>query len=112
MFGAKPINGYPSRTAAILSMLESGMSRQAIARELEISTSTVGVLIHSATRRSGSGDDGGRPPSMVSINYDVMRELRPHARRRCTTTLALAQQLIETVVEAGLIDAVLDDGAA
>lgn len=45
----------------------------------------------------------------VVVPADVLDRLAPHAERRGVTINALVRQLLETVVDDGIVDAILDD---
>lgn len=98
----KPTAGYPSRTEAVLAMRDKGLSPPEIAAELQIAYGTVKVLIAKSA--------AGPPPVKVSIAHDHVRALTPHADRRGCTVHELVRRIVGTVADAGLVDAVLDDG--
>lgn len=106
----KPILGYPSRTEAILAMRRQGLSTRVIADRLDISTGTVSALEHSAlrskTRAKRPAEEHGRT---VLFPVDILDRLAPHAARRGMHANRLARLIIETVIDDGLVDSVLDD---
>ena len=129
MSGPKPCLGYPSRTAAILGMLDRGLSRAEIADRIGIPLGTVAALECSAARSLGrraatspsseSALTASRDASSVAtapshgrailIPESVLRALRRAAARRGLTPHELARLLVVTVADNGLVDAVLDD---
>ncbi|SUZ33907.1 hypothetical protein ROE7235_03688 [Roseibaca ekhonensis] len=102
---AKPALGYPSRLAACRALQAQGLSTKQIAAEFArageaISESNVNTTLCNGRRREfGTFEMGLR-------HFD---QLLPHAHARGVAPRELATRLLATVIEAGLIDAVLDD---
>ena len=104
---AKPIAGFPSRTAAVLAMEERGIDRAEIARRLDLNVSLVSSLILNSRGR----------PRLPSAEYNgylrvpfVDRDaLLPAAVARRTSISDIAGRLLNAIVEDGLIEAILDD---
>lgn len=46
----------------------------------------------------------------VVMPLDVLRQLEPHAARRGIHRNQLVREIVEAALDAGLVDAVLDDG--
>lgn len=109
--GAKPTLGYPSRTDAVLALRKQGRSTPDIAIALGVEVKTVSALEHSA----GRGRRAPRPAEQLGrtilFPVDVLDALGPYAARRGVHPNALARRIVEEVVDGGLVDAVLDDGA-
>lgn len=107
---AKPCFGYRSRTEAVLAFRKAGLSTRQIADKLDIGENTVTALEHSAMR---STKRAARPAEQhgrtILFPRDVLDALGPHAARRGIHPNSLARRIVETVVEQGLVDAVLDD---
>jgi hypothetical protein len=107
MSGPKPTLGYPSRTSAVLALRQERLSTAAIAVRIGIDPKTVVALEVSASRSRQMVREGART---VVFPPDLLRRLRPHAARRGVTVNALARCILETALDEGLVDAVLDDG--
>lgn len=103
--------GYPSRTAAVLAMRQEGLSTSIIAARIGIESNTVTALEASANRQTRKQRREVELPSWntVAIDNDVLRALRPHAIRRQVTVTTLARQLLATLADDDLVDALLDD---
>lgn len=106
----KPAFGYPSRSEAVLAMRKQGHSTSDIADKLGIETKTVFALEHSAMRaqkrQRRPAEEHGRT---VLFSVDVLDRLRPHAAKRGIHANHLARLIVETAIDEGLIDALLDD---
>jgi hypothetical protein len=110
MSSAKPILGYPSYSAAVVALRAAGLPTAAIAARLGIKHASVTAFEHSAGRRKHRPAEAkGRT---VLFPVDVLAALGPHAARRNIHPNCLARLIVETVVDEGMIDAVLDDGCA
>lgn len=112
MGSAKPTLGFTSRTSAVLALRADGLTTRQIADRVGIPEQTVTALEHSAGRAKQ------RPARPAEINgrtilfpRDILDRLGPHAAKRCIHPNSLARLIVEVVVEEGLIDSVLDDGA-
>ncbi len=107
---AKPVLGFPSKTEAALALRADGSDTAEIARRLNIEAKTVFALEHSALR---SKKRAARPAEQhgrtVLFPRDVLEKLGPHASRRGIHPNSLARMIVETVVDDGLVDSVLDD---
>ena len=101
----KPVLGYPSRTAAVLAMREQNISTIDIAKRIGIPSNLV-AGIESSARRNHARVNGNRT---VLFSVEVLDALAPHAARRSVSANALARMIVETVVDAKIVDAVLDD---
>ena len=111
MPAAKPTLGYPTRTAAVVALRAAGLSSAAIAERIGISTATVTALEHSAGRRKQPSRPAKQLGRTVLFPTDVLDALRPHAARRGMHSNHLARLIVETVVDEGMVDAVLDDAS-
>lgn len=108
MSGPKPTLGYPSRTAAVLALRDQGLPLGAIAARIGIPVTTVSALECSA-RRSPADRRSPDACRTVHVSTGTLQLLAPEARRRGISREHLAALIIDTVAEAGLVDAVLDD---
>lgn len=101
--------GYASRTEAVLALQGQGLSNLAIAARIGIEPTTVSALACSAARTKRAI----RPTEAFGRNIvfplDVLDELRPHAAKRGMHVNKLVRIIVEQVVDAKLVDAVLDD---
>ncbi|MBL6854537.1 MAG: hypothetical protein ISS15_05455 [Alphaproteobacteria bacterium] len=102
----KPTLGYASRTDAVLALRAQGLGTAEIGRRIGIDGGTVTALEHSASKRRTQIQETQRT---VLFSQDVLRALAPHAARRGIHPNSLARRIVETVVDDGLIDSVLDD---
>jgi predicted transcriptional regulator len=112
MGAPKPALGYPSRTAAVLGLRQQGLSTGQIAQALGIENKTVSALELGSSRPRREPAPSTMLGRTVVIPIDVLNALGPHAARRCISVNALARLIISTVVDDGMIDAVLDDAEA
>lgn len=111
---AKPCLGYPSRTDAVLALLDAGETPRQIAGKIGVTPGTVHALANSGARRTLSTDkrNGARPrPDHRTVVFEVetLAALSLHADRRGISTNMLVRRLIDTIVDADMVDAVLDD---
>lgn len=111
MGAPKPCFGYPSRTAAVLAFRSGGMSTKQIADKIGIATSTVSALeLGSGRPREIRRDRPSAPLGRaVMVPQDVLNALGPHAAKRNISVNHLARLIVSTVVDEGMIDAVMDD---
>lgn len=105
MSGHKPTLGYPSRTAAVVALRGQRLGTTEIAARIGIEPKTVIALEVSASR-SKTRAEGSRT---VLFSIDLLDRLSPHAARRGVSANTLARQIVETVLDDGIVDAVLDD---
>jgi hypothetical protein len=110
MSGPKPTLGYPSRTAAVLALKADGLKPAAIAEKIGISVAAVAALECSARRWAGARSRNPDVCRTVLVPLGILQRLAPAARARGLRRETLAELIIETAVEDGLVDAVLDDG--
>jgi len=109
MAGPKAALGFRSRTDAVIALRAQGKSTDAIAAALGIPAKNVIALEASRARqsvRAGHQVEGGRA---VLFPAYVLDRLGPHAARRNMPANSLARLIVETVVAAGMVDAVMDD---
>lgn len=108
MSAPKPTLGYPSRSAAVVALRAQHWTTARIAAAIGIPETTVAALEHSASRRRAPrpAEQQGRT---VLFPIDVLERLAPHATPRRITANQLARDIVETALEEGMIDAILDD---
>ncbi|MFA6219622.1 MAG: hypothetical protein WC692_07555 [Erythrobacter sp.] len=111
MGAAKPCLGYPSRTAAVLGLRQQGLTTNQIAQAIGISLKTVAALECGSGRPRRERSDYQYLGRAMLVPTDVLNALGPHAAKRGVTVNSLARLIVCTVVDEGMIDAVLDDGA-
>ena len=111
MGASKPCLGYPSRTAAVLGLRQQGLTTAQIGQAIGISTKTVTALECGSSRPKRERSDYEYLGRAVLVPTDVLDALGPHAAKRGVSVNGLARLIISTVVDEGMIDAVLDDGA-
>jgi len=99
-----------TRTDTVLLLRRQGRTTKEIAAQLGIASKTVTALEHSALRSkrraARPAEEHGRT---ILFQVDVLDRLRPHAAKRGIHPNKLARLIVETVVDEGMIDAVLDD---
>lgn len=100
----KPSLGYRSRTDAVIALRAEGLSTNAIAERLAISANVVTALASSRARSKGN--------RTVLLPVEVLDRLKAPACRRSITANELVRQLVETIIDDDMLDAVLDDGVA
>jgi len=102
--------GFGTRTEAVLSLRAQNLNTQEIGDRIGISPSTVTALevsaLRSAARKALPPVEQGRA---ILIPQDVLSSMRRAAFKRGMSPNELARIIVETVVDDGLIDAVLDD---
>ncbi|WP_421907088.1 hypothetical protein [Mameliella sp.] len=112
MGAPKPTLGFPSRTAAALALRADGQSDPQIAKRIGISLNALSGLFASAERLK-TAKRAIRPAEVngrtVLFPKDILDRLVPHATGRGISVNELCRRLVETAVEDGMIDAVLDD---
>jgi hypothetical protein len=110
MGAPKPTMGHRSRTDAVLALRASGLTTRQIADRIGIAENTVTALEHSAGRRrlrpKRPAEENGRT---ILFPLRLLDRLGPHAARRNMHPNSLARLIVETVVDEGLVDSVLDD---
>ncbi len=103
----KPTLGYPSRTAAVQALRRQNVDTAGIARRIGIHPKAVVALEASARRTRAIVAEGNRT---VLFPKDTLDRLAFAAADRAISANELARRIVETVIDDGLIDAVLDDG--
>ena len=111
MGAAKPCLGFPSRTAAVLGLRQQGLKTAQIAQAIGISSKTVTALECGSSRLKRERSEYQYLGRVVLVPTDVLDALSPHAAKRGVSPNSLARLIVSTVVDEGMIDAVLDDGA-
>jgi transposase len=112
MGAPKPCLGYRSRTEAVLALRKAGWSTAAIAERLGVSIKSI-YSLESSSRRHQDRGTPARPPATTRnallLPQKLINALAPHAERRGLRPTELAFFILETVVDDGMINAVLDD---
>jgi transposase len=105
-----PALGYRSRTEAAKALAAEGLSDPEIASQLGISLKNVDNLLRPSRggpgRRPRPAERGGRT---VVFPLDTLERLGPHAQRRGISANELARRIVESALDAGLVDAIMDD---
>ena len=103
----KPTLGYASRTDAVIGLRSQHLSTAAIAAQIGIDRKTVVALELSASRSRK------RVQSCRTVLFpiDVLAKLSAHAAKRGIAVNEIARRIVETVIDDGIVDAVLDDAA-
>ncbi len=109
MSSPKPCLGYPSRTAAIHDLRKLGWTTREIARRIGISDKNVIALECSSGRARREPSPTTELGRTLVVPTDVLCALGPHAARRGITVNHLARLILTTVVDEGMVDAVMDD---
>lgn len=107
MGSPKQTLGYPSRTAAVAALRQSGLSTQQIANRIGIEPKTVSAL-EADQRRTRAAT--ATIPSGVVFPLSVRLRLRPAAARRSMSVEQLMVEMMERIADDCLVDAILDDG--
>ncbi|MBU2942692.1 hypothetical protein Q4525_18960 [Shimia thalassica] len=124
MGAAKPILGYPSRTAAVVAMHRDGKSHREIAMaindalpkdEMKIGVERVESLLNSGARaikRGGLGHDVAARGAFRAqrIKEETVSGFAPAAAKRGIAVEVLLNRLLGVLLRDDLIDAILDDG--
>lgn len=111
MGAAKPCLGYPSRTAAVVGLRQQGLTTGQIAQAIGINPKTVTALECGSGRPTRERSEYQYLGRAILVPTDVLDALGPHAAKRGVSVNNLARLIVSTVVDEGMIDAVLDDGA-
>lgn len=107
MGAPKPTLGYRSRTDAVLALRADGLTDRQIADRIGIPPKNVASLaVMSGKARLRPAEQFGRT---VLFPIDILERLGPAADARGITVNELARRLVETAVDDGLIDSILDD---
>jgi len=105
MPAAKPVLGYPSRTDAAIALRGKGLDDRTIARNLGIPPKNVSALISSRKNLKRST----AMQRTVVVDVDILDALRPSATDRGISVNKLCRDLLATIAEDELADAILDD---
>jgi hypothetical protein len=100
-----------TKTEAARELQQRGLSTLDIATELGISPNNVRSLFYAA--RCGPRNERSAESLGCAVRFpaDVLEALGPFAARRGIHPNTLARQIVMTVIDENLVDAVLDDGA-
>lgn len=106
-----PTLGFRTRTEAALHLQAQGLGPTEIGRRLGISAGAAGGLTASITRqrqpRSAQAPRTLRTDAQFAIG--TRQKLRPFAAKRGISLETLILQIVDTVANEGLVDAILDD---
>ena len=109
----KPCLGYRSESDAVLALTEAGNTVDQIAAMTGIAKGKVSALKASARRRRRHMPARlNKHQRTVCVPIDILDRLAPAASERGISVDALVRWLLKEIAEAGLVGAVLDDGAA
>lgn len=114
-FQGTPTLGYPSKQAAIVALVEQGLTNAEIAEMLGMSLTAFTTAKSRALKRMGRRPrDWGRIGEswMVRLPAHLVDDIKPHADARGCTPNELARRIVEATIDHGLVAAVLDDGVA
>lgn len=111
---AKPVLGYPSRSAAAKALRDQGRSWNEVGQQIGVTAKIARTLAHGVTRKRESTIEtaiGISPEAAVKalIPYHMRESFRDHAARRGVSQARLIQTILDKVIEDDLVDAVLDD---
>lgn len=112
MAGPVPVNGYRSKTDAVLALKAQGLKNEEIAYRLCITKSSVaGLLCSSARRRPASRAERRTEFDGAGISFqrETLLKLAPAAAARRIHVNELVRRLIKTIADDGMVDGVLDD---
>lgn len=106
-----PTMGFRTRTEAALHLKSQGLGPTEIGRRLGISAGAAGALTSSVTRTRQPRSVREPRTLRTDAQFDMStrQKLRPFAARRGISLEALILQIVDTVAEEGLVDAILDD---
>ena len=106
MAGRIPTLGYPSRTAAVMALLDQGLTIEEIAERIGISVHNVQNLIYYRQKIPRQKDGQA---IAIRLNERLNSALAELATRRGVQPAEIATKILSTVIEEDLVDAVLDD---
>ena len=110
MGAPKPCLGFSSRTEAVIALRKRGLTTDAIAAQIGITTHQVISLEASARRHDRNADQAAKlSDSALLLPPRLIHALTPHADRRGISPAMLAFRIVETVIAEKMVDAVLDD---
>lgn len=104
-----PCLGYPSRTAAVIALRAQGIGTREIARQIGIPEKNVIALEIGSSRPRREPRESERLGRTVVVPVDVLNALGPQAAKRNISVNHLVRLIVCTVVDEGIVDAVLDD---
>jgi hypothetical protein len=109
MTAAQPILGYPSKTAAVRDMFDNKkMRRGEIADALDMELAQVNSLLFYSKngKRQIPASNKGRHVEMPGALFAMAKD---HAEKRGITPHELFRRIVSTVLDDGIVDAILDD---
>ena len=101
-----------TKTEAARNLRQRGLSTIDIALELGITPSNVRSLFYAGSRKPRAKRPAETLGRTVVFPADVLDALGPFAAKRGIHPNTLARQIVTTVIDDGLVDAVLDDDGA
>lgn len=97
-----PCLGFPSLTAACVALRADGLSNKEIAEKVDRTPEQVSCLLAGLRQKHGR-------TIHIRLSGHACEVLGRHAERRGVQMRTLVEKLVETAVEASLVDGVLDD---
>lgn len=101
-----------TKTETVIFLRKSGLTTREIAAKVGIEPKSVTALECSARRGKRAKRPAETLGRTVLFPADVLDALGPFAAKRGIHPNMLARQIVTTVLDEGLVDAVLDDEAA
>jgi len=100
-----PTEGHASRHAAVRARLARNQSPDEIAAALDVPKSVVRRIVSDPALT-------GRPRHVKTVQFyvDTLDRAAPEAHARGLHVNELVRQIVESVLDGGLVEAVLDDG--
>lgn len=99
-----PVEGYPSKTAAILDMIDNKKMRPPeVAKRLSITPANVRNLYYEATNKRPSGY------AKMNLSAAIIKHAEPYAEARGISPQDLCRQILVAAFEDKIVDAILDD---
>lgn len=94
------------KTDAVFALRAQGLRPCEIAERMGIGENAVTGLIASRNRTLRRTEQEGRT---IVFSRDTLDQLEPFAKKRGLHVNALARRIVETALDDGMIDAILDD---
>jgi hypothetical protein len=112
----KPTLEYRSRIEAVSALDAQGLRVRDIAQKTGLTSKNVSSLLCHVYKRAGKARR--RPPGLhrnggrqfVAFPVGTIAMLEPQAQKRGITPQELVRRIVETALDEGMIDNILDDG--